>query len=172
MARCDSYVAGQCTAGACQQNPWVEDGWGNGGEWAASAAADGFTVTGVPTVGAVVCYAEGNGYSAFGHVATVTQVFADGSFEVTEENYIAPFVIDQRHSSAYDVAGFILPPGVSPGAPGQPAGGSGAGGSQGAGATTVAGGWAFFAEMVNSGLSNTNQAVLDMESAIAGVIGG
>lgn len=131
MARCDSYDPGQCTAGACSINSWVEDGWGNGGQWAASAAADGFQVTATPTVGAVVCYCEGDGYSEFGHVATVTQVFGDGTFEVTEENYVAPFTWDQRRSQDYDVCGFILPPGVSSGTPGVPQGGSGAGSNLG-----------------------------------------
>lgn len=156
MARCDSYYPGQCTAGACQLNGWVEDGWGNGGQWAASAAGAGFTITSVPTVGAVVCYAEGDGYSEFGHVATVTAVHADGTFEVDEENYIGPFVWDNRSSSTYDVAGFILPPGVSPGAAAPAAQGQGAGPPTGAGANAVSGAWAYFATAVSTDLPNLN----------------
>lgn len=156
MARCDSYDPGQCTAGACQNAPWVEDGWGNGGDWAASARAAGFQVTSVPTVGAVVCYCAGNGYSDFGHVALVTAVHSDGTFEVYEENYVAPYVFDSRNSQDYDVCGFILPPGTAPGTPGQSSLGEGAAAPTGAGATAVSNAWAYFAQAVSQDLPNLN----------------
>lgn len=115
---CESYYPGQCTWGACQWAGWIPEHLGDGGDWAANAAAMGYAVTGTPTVGSVVCYARGNGYSDFGHVAGVTAVYGDGTFQVHEMNYIAPYQWDDRISSTYDVAGFILPPGVSPGAGG------------------------------------------------------
>ncbi len=33
--------------------------WGNGAQWGASAAADGYTVNGTPAAGAVVVFAAG-----------------------------------------------------------------------------------------------------------------
>lgn len=156
MARCDSYYPGQCTAGACQLNGWVEDGWGNGGQWADSARAAGFDVTSTPTVGAVVCYCSGDGYSEFGHVATVTAVYADGTFEVREENYIGPYVWDNRDSQDYDVCGFILPPGVAAGSTSLVTQGQGAGTPTGAGANAVSGAWAYFAQAVSVDLPNLN----------------
>lgn len=132
MARCDSYIPGQCTRGACDDQGWVPDGLGNGGDWAANAPAHGLQVTLTPTAGSVVCYCPGDGYSEFGHCGVVEEVYADGSFLVKEMNFAAPFVYDFRHSSAYDVCGFILPPGVQPGQGGtSPGGGRGAVGPDG-----------------------------------------
>ena len=37
-----SYPVGECTWGAKTLAPWAGDYWGNGGQWAASAAAAGF----------------------------------------------------------------------------------------------------------------------------------
>lgn len=136
MARCDSYYAGQCTWGACEFAGWVPEGLGNGGDWAANAAAQGYTVTDIPTVGAVVCYAAGDGYSGYGHVGVVTAVNGDGTFEVHEMNYVAPYEWDDRQSNNYDVAGFILPPGTAPGQ-GMGAGGSGSPGGWPAGAQDI-----------------------------------
>lgn len=125
MARCDSYTPLNCTAGACELASWVPDGLGDGGDWAANAPAFGIQVTMVPTAGAVVCYCRGDGYSQFGHVALVDQVYPDGTFLVTEENFIGLGQFDQRVSTQGDVCGFLLPPGVGPGQGGP---GTGAGG--------------------------------------------
>lgn len=126
MARCDSYYPGECTRGACDEATWVDDGWGNAWQWAGRAAAEGFQLTGTPTVGAIVVYGAGNGYSAYGHVGIVADVFGPDRFRVHEMNYIAWDDWDDRDSSTFDVTGFILPPGVAPG--------SGAGGQLGGGA--------------------------------------
>lgn len=115
MGRCDSYAGGNCTAGACQENPWVPDDLGDGGDWAFNAHERGFQVTRVPTVGAVVCYCRGDGYSVFGHVATVVAVSGDGRFEVHEMNFVAFDTWDYRWSTDSDLCGFILPPGATPG---------------------------------------------------------
>lgn len=131
MARCDSYDFGQCTWGACELAPWCPERLGNGGDWAASARALGYEVTMTPTVGALVCYLAGDGYSQYGHCAVCTAVYADGTFEVREMNYAAYDEYDDRRSNTYDLGGFILPPGVSPGA------GGGAGAGPGGGGDTI-----------------------------------
>lgn len=128
MARCDTYVPGQCTWGACQAAGWIPEGLGNGGDWAADAAARGYVVTPVPTLGAAVSYCAGDGYSEFGHCGIVTAVYPDGQFLVHEMNYVAPFVYDDRQSTTYDVCGFIVPPGVEPGQQGTLGMGAGPGG--------------------------------------------
>jgi len=115
MGRCDSYAPGNCTAGACQDNPWVPDGLGDGGDWAANALARGLVVVMTPTPGSVVCYCRGDGYSEFGHVGSVVAVSGDGTFEVHEENFLGLFELDYRWSTMHDVCGFILPPGGAPG---------------------------------------------------------
>lgn len=113
--RCDTYAVGNCTAGVCQDDQWIPEDLGDAGDWAANAAARGFTVTMIPTVGAVVCYGRGDGYSQFGHVGEVLQVGANGTFLVREMNFVAFDVYDNRWSDMHDVVGFILPPGVNPG---------------------------------------------------------
>lgn len=115
MAHCDSYYYGECTFGCCQSAAWVQDGWGNAGDWASNAAASGFQLTNIPTQGAVVIYAPGDGYSRFGHCALVTDVGVGDQFLVHEMNFAAWNEYDDRWSSSYDVLAFILPPGVSPG---------------------------------------------------------
>jgi len=132
MARCDSYYFGQCTYGACIDAGWIPDDLGNGGDWARNAPALGLQVTDIPTISAAVSYCPGDGYSEFGHCGIVTQVYPDGSFQVYEMNYVGFDVYDSRHSSAFDVCGFILPPGVQPGkGPGQGGGSQGGGSSSG-----------------------------------------
>ena len=118
---CESYYFGECTRGACEYAYWVPEGLGNAGDWAGNAAARGFAVTMTPTVGAVVVYGAGNGYSSFGHCGVVLDVGAGQQFLVHEMNYVAWDQYDDRWSNLYDVVGFILPPGVSPGA-GAPSG--------------------------------------------------
>jgi hypothetical protein len=115
MARCDSYAAGNCTRGACELNPWIPENLHDGGDWAMNAALRGFQITSLPTVGSVVCYCRGDGYSPFGHVGSVIAVGTDGRFLVREENFIGLSQWDDRWSTQADVCGFILPPGAAPG---------------------------------------------------------
>lgn len=134
--RCDSYAAGNCTIGACELADWIPDGLGDGGDWAQNAPSHGLTVTDVPTVASVVCYCRGNGYSEFGHVGFVEDVYADGTFLVKEMNFTAFGAYDERVSSQWDVCGFILAPGASPGR-----GAPGAGPPAGSAAWDVAHEW-------------------------------
>lgn len=115
MARCGSYAFGNCTYGVCQDDSWVPEDLGDGGDWAEHAAARGYQITMVPTIGAVCSYCRGNGYSQYGHVATVIDIGANGTFLVREMNFVAFDQYDDRWSSMGDVCGFILPPGVSAG---------------------------------------------------------
>lgn len=114
MSRCDTYDFGECTWGACQFAPWVPEHLGNATDWAANAGALGYQLTLAPTVGAVVVYAAGGGYSSFGHVGVVAAVYGPGSFLVHEMNFAAWDVYDDRVSSLGDVEAFVLPPGVGP----------------------------------------------------------
>lgn len=171
MAHCDSYYPGQCTAGACQLNSWIPDGLGNGGQWAAKAAARGYVVTMTPTAPSVVCYCAGDGYSEFGHVATVLSLNGDGTFVVREENYLGPFLWDTRTSSTYDVCGFILPPGASPGQNAPSSQGQGSGPAAGAGRSEVEGSWQGFGDVVNQYIPNVNQYMQWVQSNITGWVG-
>lgn len=115
MAACDSYDFGECTWGACEYAYWVPEGLGNAGDWAANAAARGYEVTMVPTIGSVAVYGSGDGYSIFGHCGVVIDVAGPDRFLIHEMNYTAWDQYDDRWSNTYDVVGFILQPGTSPG---------------------------------------------------------
>lgn len=78
-----SYPVGECTWGAKVLAPWAGNFWGNGGQWAASAAAAGFRTGSQPQVGAIACWNDGG----YGHVAVVTAVQSTTSIQVSESNY-------------------------------------------------------------------------------------
>ena len=78
-----TYPVGQCTWGAKTLAPWAGNYWGNGGQWAASAAAAGFRTGSQPQVGAIACWNDGG----YGHVAVVTAVQSTTSIQVSESNY-------------------------------------------------------------------------------------
>ena len=78
-----SYPMGECTWGAKTLAPWAGDYWGNGAQWAKSAAAAGFRTGSTPQVGAIACWNDG----AYGHVAVVTAVESNTRIQVSESNY-------------------------------------------------------------------------------------
>ena len=80
----NSYPVGECTWGAKVLAPWAGDYWGNGAQWAASAAAAGFRTGSQPQVGAIACWNDGG----YGHVAVVTAVQSPTSIQVSESNYL------------------------------------------------------------------------------------
>lgn len=79
-----SYPVGECTWGVKVLAPWAGDYWGNGGQWAASAAVAGFRTGSQPQVGAIACWNDGG----YGHVAVVTAVQSTTSIQVSESNYL------------------------------------------------------------------------------------
>lgn len=79
-----SYPVGECTWGAKVLAPWAGDYWGNGAQWATSAAAAGFRTGSQPQVGAIACWNDGG----YGHVAVVTAVQSTTSIQVSESNYL------------------------------------------------------------------------------------
>ena len=78
-----SYPTGECTWGAKTLAPWAGDYWGNGAQWATSAAAAGFRTGSQPQVGAIACWNDGG----YGHVAVVTAVPSTTSIQVSKSNY-------------------------------------------------------------------------------------
>lgn len=82
----NAYEWGQCTWYVKTVAPWVGTYWGNGCQWGASAAADGYQVDSTPEVGSVVVFAAGqNGANAqYGHVGYVEAVNGDGTFTFSQ----------------------------------------------------------------------------------------
>lgn len=76
----NAYAWGQCTWYVKMVAPWAGNHWGNGGQWGASAAAEGYTVNHTPSVGSIVVVAGGqnfggwNAAAGYGHVAYVVGV--------------------------------------------------------------------------------------------------
>ena len=76
----NAYAYGQCTWYVKSVAPWAGNHWGNGGQWGASAAAEGFTVNNTPSVGSIVVVAGGQNFggwtaaAGYGHVAYVVGV--------------------------------------------------------------------------------------------------
>jgi LysM repeat protein len=68
--------------------PWLGDAW----QWFGNAQAAGYATGQTPKVGAIMVTWE----SSFGHVAYVEAVNADGSFTVSEMNFVRWDVIDER----------------------------------------------------------------------------
>ena len=58
------YPVGQCTWGVKEVAPWASNWWGNGGDWAGSAASQGYAVGSTPVTGSIVCWTDGG----YGHV--------------------------------------------------------------------------------------------------------
>ena len=75
----DGFAPGYCTAYAAQRRPDIFKGpkafLGNAKEWNERAKAAGWTLSNVPTPGAIAVYEPGQGgASGYGHVAIVESV--------------------------------------------------------------------------------------------------
>lgn len=98
----NAYPWGQCTWWAYvrrhQLGLAAASHFGNGGQWAYTARALGYTVTSKPGAGDVVVFAPGqegaDGY--YGHVAIVEHVNDDGSILISESNVRGLGVISNR----------------------------------------------------------------------------
>ena len=53
------------------------------GDWAGSAASQGYAVGSTPVTGSIVCWTDGG----YGHVGYVTEVGQDGQIQILESNY-------------------------------------------------------------------------------------
>ncbi|HER3741880.1 TPA: CHAP domain-containing protein [Streptococcus pyogenes] len=89
----NNYPVGQCTWGAKSLAPWAGNNWGNGGQWATSAQAAGYSVGSTPMVGAIAVWNDGG----YGHVAVVVEVQSSSNIRVMESNYSGKqYIADHR----------------------------------------------------------------------------
>lgn len=81
--------------------PWLGNAW----EWFGNAQAAGFSTGQTPRVGAIMVTWE----SSWGHVAYVESVGSDGSYTVSEMNFVRWNVVDMRtiHPGGVPLIGFI-----------------------------------------------------------------
>jgi surface antigen/LysM repeat protein len=101
------FPFGQCTwlVASKVPIPWNGDAW----TWYGSAQAAGWAVGSTPRVGAIMVTWESR---IFGHVSYVEAINADGSWIVSEMNYVGLGVIDQRmvRAGSVPLIGFVYPP--------------------------------------------------------------
>jgi surface antigen len=92
------FTYGQCTwyVASRRNVPWTGDAW----MWAGNARAMGYAEGMVPEPGAIMVTWES---LLYGHVAYVEQVNADSSFVVSEMNFKAWDVIDERTLTVKEV---------------------------------------------------------------------
>ncbi|MDR0614465.1 MAG: CHAP domain-containing protein [Lactobacillales bacterium] len=78
-------------------NHRIPQTWGNAATWSSAARADGRSVSAIPRTNSVVCYQPGcEGASVFGHVAVVTGVNSDGTYNISESNVEGLGIISSR----------------------------------------------------------------------------
>lgn len=82
------YSAGYCTAFAWSMRPDLPGNLGNANTWTTRASAQGYATGYIPRAGAI-------GQQGM-HVAYVTSVNADGTFNVSEQNYKGWNIISSR----------------------------------------------------------------------------
>jgi LysM repeat protein len=101
------FPFGQCTWYVATKVPvtWTGNAW----TWYSSAQAAGWAVGATPRAGAIMVTWESRLY---GHVSYVESINADGSWLVSEMNYVGWGVIDQRtvHPGQVPLIGFIYAP--------------------------------------------------------------
>ena len=101
------FPFGQCTWYVATRVPvpWNGNAW----QWYGAAQASGWAVGTTPRAGAIMVTWENR---TFGHVAFVDAVNLDGSWTVSEMNYVGWGVINQRtiHAGQVPLIGFVYPP--------------------------------------------------------------
>ena len=107
ISTADTYDYGYCTYWSAlrreQTGKPIPNNWGNANTWGFDALASGYAVDHVPLTGAVMQTTAG----ALGHVAYVESVNpADGSWTISEMNFKAWDVVDNRTLSSADAKNY------------------------------------------------------------------
>lgn len=101
----NDYAPGNCTWYVASRLP-LPGSMGNANNWAYAASLAGLTVSSVPKPGSV---AQTAGDSWLGHVAVVESVNPDGSFVISEMNYLGLGLVDSRAATTAEFPNFIYP---------------------------------------------------------------
>ena len=109
----DRFPFGQCTWWAAYNRhvTWS----GDAGQWLLNAREQGVETSALPSLGAIVVYKPGSGYSGYGHVAIVIAV-SPAEYVVSEMNYLGWGEVNTRSVAWPDshVSGFIPLSGGAP----------------------------------------------------------
>ncbi len=104
----DNYAPGNCTywvfARRAQVSEPIPNTWGNAATWAPRARDDGYHVDHTPTQYAIMQTADSA--HGLGHVAFVEDVKPDGSWDISEMNVLALYIVDHKNMPASAAANF------------------------------------------------------------------
>ncbi|MDR0690887.1 MAG: CHAP domain-containing protein [Streptococcaceae bacterium] len=93
------FYVGQCTWYVNRVfNYRIPVWWGNAANWSSAARADGRDVSDIPRPNSIVCYQPGREGADpnFGHVAIVTGINPDGTYNISESNAVGLGIISSR----------------------------------------------------------------------------
>lgn len=92
----NTYDQGECTyyvfEKVKQDGMMIERSWRDAEHWAARAKEDGYVVNDIPEAGALMQTDRGE----IGHVAYIESVNENGSFNITEMNYLEAYEVTER----------------------------------------------------------------------------
>lgn len=104
--QCTSYAAWYFNE--VEGKSWynTRPGSGSAWNWPALAADQGYSVSSTPRVGAIVSWDRGGMFGSYGHVAIVESVNSNGTFNLSEYNWI-PYSYSERSNVSTAGARFI-----------------------------------------------------------------
>lgn len=144
---CAPYPDGQCTWWACMRGRRlgmdIGGHWGNGGDWAASAKAAGYTISDdKPVAGAIVSFPPGvqQAHPTYGHVAVVEKVDEKAGMLLISEMNVKGYIATSRVLPIRSGAHYILP-GKKTSTKTGTGGTDGSNGTKSGSTTTVAAAW-------------------------------
>lgn len=88
------YAKGNCTKYVASKVA-VPTNWGNAGTWLPRAKAQGYSVGDTPRVGAIAWFAASKSMR-LGHVAYVEEVYPNGTFLISEMNWVGYNKVSKR----------------------------------------------------------------------------
>lgn len=102
----NSYDEGECTYYVFdkikEDGMMIEQSWGDAEHWAKRAADDNYVVDNTPKEGALMQTERGE----IGHVAYIETIHSDGSFKVSEMNFIEAYKVSERIITTEEAADY------------------------------------------------------------------
>lgn len=102
----NTYNQGECTYYVFdkvkEDGMMIERSWGDAEYWAERADEDGYVVNDIPEAGALMQTDRGE----IGHVAYIESVNDDGSFDVSEMNFLESYEVSERTITTEEAADY------------------------------------------------------------------
>ncbi|WP_250129877.1 CHAP domain-containing protein [Jeotgalicoccus sp. WY2] len=101
----NTYDQGECTYyvfDKVKEDGMIERTWNDAEYWADRAEDDGYVVNNVPEEGSLMQTDRGE----IGHVAYIETVYEDGSFAVSEMNFLEAYEVSERTITTEEAADY------------------------------------------------------------------